>query len=238
MYKIILDLGSINKTMRLKFNLMIEHENQVKQAINRQDTRTISSFMMGGTEYLKLTPFPYVSIDISKTSDRGDKWNSNLTANLNSAGMFIMQKKLKQILSGFQVKNLFYKQDGRLYVNQSVASQMIEYIRLPSKTLKVMYAVVKDEENQEIEYEGVVLMINTSDNYCFLTYDELEYLIYALSKVDIHVLSLQAIQLYMMKLSSNIKPSIAVSTFSEKKEVVPETTNYAKIVEPSEIPNI
>lgn len=238
MYKIILDLGPINKMMKLKFNLMIEHENQVKQAINRQDTRTISSFMMGGTEYLKLTPFPYVSIDISKTSDRGDKWNPNLTANLNSAGMFIMQKKLKQILSGFQVKNLFYKQDGRLYVNQSVASQMVEYIRLPNKTLKVMYAVVKDEENQEIEYEGVVLMINTSDNYCFLTYDELEYLIYALSKVDIHVLSLQAIQLYMMKLSSNIKPEIAVSTFSEKKEVVPETTNYAKIVEPSEIPNI
>ena len=241
MYKIIHELGSVNKTMKLKFNLMIQNEKQVKQAVNRQDTQTINSFMIGGTEYLKLSPYPYITIDISKSTDRGDAWNANLSVNLNSIGLFIMQKKLKHILNGFQVKSLFYKQDGKLYVNPNIANRMVEYIRLLNKVVKVSYGVVKDEENQEIEYEGVIFMINTSDNYCLLTYDELEYLFYILSKIDLNIMALQAINIYLAQLTTKVDNPWKLKTtfnFSEKQEMIPETPNYPKVEEPSEIPKI
>lgn len=150
-------------------------------------------------------------------------------------------EEAEKVLDGFQVKSLFYNQDGHLYVNPNISNAMVQYIRLPNKVVKVSYGVVKDEENQEIEYEGIVFMINTPDNYCLLTYDELEYLLYALSKIDLNIMALQAINLYLnqliMKSKNQLKPN-TIFNFSEKKETIPETPKYVKVEEPSEIPKI
>ena len=242
MHKTILDLGNINKILKLKFNLMIDDDQFFKQAVSKQDTRTIQSFMMGGSEYLKLYPHPYVSIDISRSSDKGDSWNSNLVANLSRASIYIMQKKLKIMLDGFRIQNLFYKQNGRLLLNQDVAKSRAQIVKTSNKAIAIVYAVVPDDDNKEIEYEGISLMINSLDNFCYLTYEELEYFIRVLENINLNSLALQAIQIYYLELISRSilnKTSETKSwSFSEKKYDIPETPAYAKIEEPCEIPKI
>lgn len=244
MHKTIIELGNINKLMRLKFNLMIENENPIKGAASRQDIRTIHQFMVGGTEYFKLCPHPYLTIDISKSSDRGDSWNANTTVNLSNQSIFRLRKLLKRMIDGFQVKDLFYKQNGKLILNRSVADKMVQHVKLISKTVAMVYAVVPDEENKEVEYEGLCFIINSVDNFCYLTYNEAEYLLYRLSSIDLYSLTMQAIQTYYLELIARMlgvpKQEIPQKTFSfsEKKEDSVETPPYAQIKDPSEIPEI
>lgn len=246
MYKISIDLVRVNKAMQLKFNLLIEDESPIKSAVSKQDTRTIHSFMMGGSEYLKIRPHPYITIDISKASDRGDAWNSNLVVNLTAPSLFVFQKALKKMLEGFHVRDLFFKQNGKLMVNFSVANPMMQRVRTSNRMIALTYAVVPDEENKEVEYEGICFMINSVDNYCYLTYNEIEFLLHTLSSLQIHVLSMQALQLYYLELLSKafpsngkeVKPQTLTRSFSESKSNVPETPPFAKVQTPSEIPEI
>lgn len=244
MYKVNMELGKINRTMRVSFNLVIQGDNLVKQYANTQDTRVISNFTVGGSEYLKLAPYPYIKIDISDSLHRQETWNSNLSVNLNNRALFSFLKSLKNMIDRFKIQNLFYTQSGKLYVNNKVAGNCQEVIRLPNKAVRLVHTVVPDEENKENEYEGIVLMINSIDYYSYLTYDELCYLYFLLSKIHLDELSIQAINTYILQMIQNsvapdkAKPVEFKSPFDEVKPNIPETPNYPEVVDPSEIPEI
>ena len=84
--------------------------------------------------------------------------------------------------------------------------------------------IVKGKETKE-QFEGVVLMINSPDNYCYLTFEELEYLCDTLERLDFDTLALQLINLisnYDNKIEEEtIKPTNRIET-QETEEV--ETT--------------
>ena len=57
-----------------------------------------------------------------------------------------------------------------------------------------------ENDEDHMSYEGVFMSINTIDNFTYLTYSELGYLAYELSKIDIDSLTLQMINtVYLMK---------------------------------------
>lgn len=234
-----MDLGRINKYMWLRFNMIIKDETQLKQTVkNYNNPNAISTHISGAVEYLRLHPGGYVCIDINHAGDRNDAWNSGLVVNLGMKGIFLLQKKLKTILKGFTVKDLFFKQSGKLYVNQAVASSMNEYMTTSTKTLKFAYAVVPDEENKEIEYEGIAFMINQVENFCYLTYEEIEFLLYVLSKVNIMELSLQVINTYLLQQLQPQEVKIISKPVAEKVIQQPEVETFPAAKNPNEIPEI
>ena len=97
-------------------------------------------------------------------------------------------------------------------------------VKVSQKTCLFMPAVIEDEETKE-QFEGVVLMINSPDNYCYLTFEELEYLCDTLERLDFDTLTLQLINLisnYDNKIEEEtIKPTNRIET-QETEEV--ETT--------------
>lgn len=239
MHKAIVELGSINKQMKLKFNMYITEDVMIKQEMTQREI--VSMFEMGGNHFFKMTPHPYLVIDISNSTDRGDAWNSNLTVNLGMNSMYLLQKKLKLILQGFQEKDLFYKQRGKLTVDQSIASNFNQFVQTSNKMIRMVYAVVPDVENKEIEYEGISFMINTIDNFCLLTYNEIELLYYRLSKIDLHQMAIDVMNTYLLKrLESQLnkkEEEKVVIAFEEEKQEIPETPVYPE-KEKGQIPEI
>jgi hypothetical protein len=203
MYKGSIELARINKYMKLKFNLIIQGDPITIPNQKGYQSKVISQFTYMGSDYLKINPTPYVTVDISESNDKNDGWNSNTQFNLNKACLFLFMEKVKSMIERFQIQELFYNQENHLHVNKTLASTNYEILQTGSKVIKMIHAVVYDPEDKENEYEGICLMINGIDNYCTLTITELRYLYYELGKINMHELSMEIVNTYLI-LQSNM----------------------------------
>lgn len=243
MYKGTLELCRINSQMKLKFNLIIKDDMQLKAGIQAHGTKALDVFKYGGTEYLRLAPKPYLTVDISGSADKNDEWNSNTRFNLNKFFLFELMKKVKSMLNKFKIPDMYYIQNKRLHINADLASKNAEYMRTMQKTIKMMHIVVYDKENKELEYEGICLMINGVDNFCCLTFQELEYLYYELTQVNLNMLAANVIntyiltQIYQKVYRINSVREISIPKIvDEKPQEEIETRALPVVKDPQEIP--
>jgi hypothetical protein len=195
MYKGSIDIARINRTMKLKFNLILrDDENPSLNKKNKNSSKIVNKFMYNGSEYLKLSPKEFITIDISETSDKTDEWNSNTQVNLNKINTFELMKKLKKIIDSFQIKELYFIKNGKLVLDKNISREYNQVIRTGNgKIIGIQHCIINDADNPDLEYEGVVFMINSVDNFCCLTYSELEYLYYELTQLNMHNLSMMLI---------------------------------------------
>lgn len=237
MYKCYIDMGKINKYMRIKFNIIVEDDIGTNKFANK--TKCIDKFSYAGSKYLKLSPRPYITIDICESKDKNDSWNSNLQVNLNKFVLFDLLRKLRSMINKFKIKDMFFIKNNHLHVNTESANSNCEFVKTPNKIIKLLHCVVKDEDNIELEYEGICFMINSIDNYCFLTYTELEYLYYELSKINMTELSMQLLNAYLITEKHKIRNrELEIDkSISEIKDEEPNTT-LPKLKKANEIPEI
>ena len=236
MYKGSLELGKINKGMKLRFNLILKPEdtNFINQLIKK--------FRLNGNDYLKLSPHPYLTIDISNMYDKNEEWSNNRTVNLNQRGLFNMICGIDEMIKKFQIPNLYYYDNQKkLCVNIEVAKENAKNIICGAgKICRFQHCVVHDEESQEIDYEGVVFMINHPDNFCYLTIDELKFLCYQLSKIDLYQMSLSFITtaLLLNKMGSEELTTRKEPILEKPEEELVESIRFVPIEDPGEIPNL
>ena len=232
MYKVNLELGKVNKYMKLKFGIVVKSEQQHMQLMNK--------FSISGNTYFKVNPYPTVTIEISSNVDKNEAWNTNRSITLNKMSRFQFVKRLKTIISSFtEIKNLFYYQNGRLCIDKSIEGSIRDMVKVSQKTCLFMPSVIEDEETKD-QFEGVVFMINSPENYCYLTFEELEYLCDTLDRLDFDTLTLQLINLisnYDNKITEEtIKPANRIET--EIVEEEPTTLPIQPLATENTIPEI
>ena len=194
MYKASIEIARINRSMKLKFGLMISSEEDIKFPANK----LINKFTYYGNQYFRFNPKPFIILDISSAFTKTEGWSSNSSVSLNRYGLFRFIQGLRKFIQAFKdEKNLFYYRGTTLYVNYDLIEKVSMRISMPSgKLILLKPCVVLDNEgNHDIFYEGCIFCINSMDNYCYLTFNEMEYLLYELSKVDMTVLSCQIVAL-------------------------------------------
>ena len=112
-------------------------------------------------------------------------------------------------------------------------------VKVSQKTCLFMPSVIEDEETKD-QFEGVVFMINSPENYCYLTFEELEYLCDTLDRLDFDTLTLQLINLisnYDNKITEEtIKPENRIET--EKVEEELTTLHIQPLATENTIPEI
>ena len=62
MYKATIDLLNINKSFKVKFSVIITNDIDPK---TKFATKVVNKFKFNGNDYLKISPHPYLTIDIS-----------------------------------------------------------------------------------------------------------------------------------------------------------------------------
>lgn len=240
MYKGTVEICKVNKYMRLKYNLILKDDDLAKIRTNQYTKQDlIKVFIIGGNQYLKISPIEYITVDISRTSDKNDAWNSNLQINLNRYGVFEWKEKISKMIEEFQTTELYFKRESKLYVNTQLANQYMKSVNTPSgKTLAMIHVAIPDDENIEIFSEGIVFMINSIDNFCYITYQELTYLYYELCNINMSTLALMIMMTEL--LTGNQLKATHVEGVKTITESVPEEKmeTYTKIQKPSEIPDI
>ena len=242
MKKINLELGKVSKGMRLRFSLILDSE----LGPQHKNFNLVSHFKIDGNEYLRLNPHPFITIDISDTFGKNEIWNANHVVNLNHFSKMKLESRLNVIIRNFQIKDLFYYDNfNHLKVNPEVNNRIKQMpFVIGNKNCQIQYIVIHDEKEQDSEYEGVVFMINSADNYCYLTFDELNYLYYILRSINMTELSLQLMNYYQsLKNDSDRSVEDLTKEYSkppiiEEIEEIPEPNHIPPIIEPNEIPDL
>lgn len=238
MYKGSIDIATINKSCKIRFGLIFADDNP-----KFKNMELISKFNYNGNKYLKIRPHPFITIDISSSSlDRGEAWNTNQSVNLNRKDLFLFIQKLKQIHAEFiNEKNLFYyDENGALKVDSVLADKHKEIHKCSNgKALWMQPCVVQNEEDN-LDYEGIFLCINSVDYFSYFTYTELEFLIEVLSEINMTELSMQMI--IMAKFTENMKVDTiqmkAIQEVQQENEIVDIKPSFFRQPQKSTIPDI
>lgn len=239
MYKASIEIGKINKMMKLKFGLIIKPDDIGKF----KDANVVSKFNYGGNDYIRINPNPYIIIDISSYMNKGEGWTPNQSVTLTRYYLFRFLQGLRRLINDFQSnKDLFYYQNNELVVNNSVADSITMSVTTNgSKTVMMKPCVVPDEESSTNNvYEGCIFYINNMENFAYLTYTEMEYLFYELSKIDMSTLSLQLLTIVKQfdsqkseKITGPTSPQMDINS-----EVEISTPSSVTIVKTNQIPKI
>ena len=234
MYKVLMDYEKVNKNMKLKFGLILSDNNK------NFNLKLLDKFNIDGADYLKISPHPFLTIDISTKDDRKGNWSSAKSISLNRLNIFILKKRLKEALKNLLTEDLFEYYNDKLVLNKAIARELTIKFRVNNKYMLIQPIVVPDEENPAIEYEGLCIMINNVENYNLLTIEEAEFLIDILEHIDLMSLSLQVINTAMMmknkeSIKLNIKSNRLITEEISKEQV---TANFTNKKEENVIPEI
>lgn len=193
MLKVSLELFKIHKSFKVKFNLILKDDEVQNQKMNFQ---LINRFTFNGNDYIKINPYPFLTIDIMGRLEKNEEWNPNFSVSVNRRDLFILILSLKNIHKKFsEDKDLFYyNEKNELVVDTNRANKSKAVINIGGKALWFQPCVVTNEEDKSV-YEGLFMVINSPDYYTYLTYLELEYLIYELSHIDMSSLSISLIDM-------------------------------------------
>lgn len=223
MDKVSLSLGRINNSMQVKICLILRDD---KPIVGQE---LINKFEIGGNKYITVNPHPFIVIDISSKKDnRENGWDSNNSVNITRPFVRPVVNMLKASLEHLKIEDMFYLNDGKLFVNKQRATENVEKVAVRNKYIKVYPVVISDETDKD-EYEGLAFMINDPSHYCYLTIDECVQLIDILEETNMTQLSLS-----LMSIASDMKTAEVRKlerTFKMATDTEPPVEN--KLIKPS-----
>lgn len=214
MYKVSMDLVQITKNLKLKFGIVIKGDDPNQLPI-------MSTFETNGNSFLLLKPHPFITIDISNKKEK--EWSTNQSFNISGMSKYLFTKRLRELHRNLREdKELFYTRNGKLCVDTERAKSHAKPIPVGgNKTVLFIPIVVEDEYTHDL-FEGVSMMINTPDNYSNITFEEMEYLIDYLERIDMENLTVNFLNLVLVKsgqatTTKNLKSVYDGVAFTAKK---------------------
>lgn len=236
MVKATIELFKVTKSFKVKFSLIVKND----ETQQNQFQKLVNKFILDGNEYLKITPYPFLTVDITSKMDKNEEWSSNRMFNMNRKEVFMMCQRLRRLISRYTtVKNLFfYDNDGKLKVNPQEAEKIKEVLICGQKAVVLYPCVVENEEDHNL-YEGCFLFINSVDYFTYMTYFEMQYFLFELERIDMSSLSIQIIN--AVNLLSEVEKQQIMKKKPIQEEIETEIEDKKvriKIEEPHEIPNI
>jgi hypothetical protein len=137
-----------------------------------------------GKKYMRLDPSVFLTLEC-KDSNKESAWDASRSVMITSNNISLLIVAMKKVLSAIYTKDVFsMKKNGTIILNSDIANQYIETVQLnTSNALKIMPSVIYDDN--DISYEGVVILVNNNANIISLPIQFYEALIYVLEKIDI-----------------------------------------------------
>ncbi len=103
---------------------------------------------------------------------------------LDVKSLFRFRNTLQKIYEEFQIKDLYYYDNGVLKLDQELAKDKMQKVITNGKTLMISYAIIKDEDNGG-DFEGIVIFVNNYSVYMTLTHFELGFMLQEIEKLNL-----------------------------------------------------
>lgn len=194
MRKASLEIARINRCIKLKAIMTLENDQLANPRFRNMPS--FDRFNYNGVDYVTVRSIPLIILDIGGDST---EWSPYKNVALTGMTRFMLVQQSKKLLTEFvETKELFFYRNNDLVVDESMAVKLQITVRASSKLIKIRPCVVEDINNAGTTYEGVILWINSVDNYAYLTIDELRYLIWELEKINLPEIATNLIQLDLL----------------------------------------
>lgn len=193
-----------------------------------QNSRVHNEFNFENKDYVRIDTKPFVTLE--PISEEG-VWAPGRTLIVSNRNIFALIKGLKEAKQVLYEKDVFATKNGELILYNDVAEQNRVVIRIPftKQAVAIRAAVVRGSD--DITYEGVILLINDDNNFAYLTIDELESLIYNISRIDFNVYSQMLLNYYIQYYGINVNnPLVDGATVFHKPKVVFDSQPKAEAV--------
>ena len=216
MQKVNLDLGWLNRMLRMKFTITLK---------TSADKDAITKFAINGDQYLRVSPYPNFVLEIKEPIERQQIWTSNKSVSFDKFSAYRFVKYGKHLVETIKkTEDLYYfDESGVLTLNKQLAEKIRDPIRLTYKTLLLVPSIVEDDGDHRL-YEGVCMMINDPSNYAMLTIDEFEFLLDYMEKFNFDMVAVQLINTYLLTKDMDV---------SELKDQAPQVTKPSAIFGPT-----
>ena len=238
MFKASIELGKVS-SIKIKFGLIIEGDDDKKYNYNN---KLINKFTLDGSTYLRVTPRPFITLDISNKKE--ENWSTNLFVNLNKISLYSFNRALSKMISQYkEIKDLYYYRNNKLVLNNEIASKIYkDVVATNNKRIRLLPAVVPDDSDPEKFYEGCIFCINSYDNFAYLSYSEMEFLLFELTHLDIDSLSMQLINtvIYLKDMESAELKKKDTNNVTVQEVIEDDVNEKSIIIKPEEdtIPDI
>lgn len=241
-----IELFQVHQSFKVRFTMIIKQDELLQQKYQFKTKGIINKYLFNGNTSLKINPYPFIVIDISNKQDKKEGWNSNWSFAMNRRELFIMICKLTNLYKKFKsIQNLFYTDSytGETVVNNELSEYNKEVFIACNKRITMQACVVDEFGSGEssVKYEGIVIYINKYDFFTYLTYAEMEYLLYELRQIDLNHLMMEAINTFLLsdriesdEIKSNPKPPVE----QPKEEEIIDTKPSIYIEDANIIPDI
>lgn len=220
MKKFIYDIVNI-RNVNLKYNLNITEEGDPARNKFEKTYPTVSKFRYNGTEYTKVTPRGYIVLSI----DGKNSYDSNAYVNLTYMSFYSVRRALKNVINKIYTTNdvfMFHKRT--LVLNKDRAKEISENVRVNDKSLMIYPIVISDNDNAEIQYEGIGFSINNYAIMSTLSIDEAIVLYECLKDINIVELNAMACQWFS---DVSTKDDISKPLYAPNKEEVVIHSNFS-----------
>lgn len=215
-----------NKTFRLRFHVRlktekdgkIEHFHKIFKNENNQE------------QIIILDPKPSLTMEIMD----GEAWDGSKWLWINPFNIGRITRGFKEIIDKLYTQPIYYTdENGELHVyREMVETNTVDIAMKFGQRLIMKPTVIYDID--EVSYQGVVLYVNKTANYCQLSLDELEAVYHVMTKIDLFAYS-QALLNYYVAMQHEGKIEVT-ETKKEKfnttkkghaliREDVPKTTS-------------
>jgi hypothetical protein len=211
-----MELFKVHKNFTVTFNLIVENDEE-----NKNFGDCVNKYSSLGNEYLKIVPHPFLTIDISSRQEvKSEGWHSGLSFNLNRRDTFSFILDLRYIsrIMHEKINQLFYyNQNEVLQINLEEAQKYKRLTQASSKQIIMIPSIIITGEN-EYRDKGIIMAINSYTNYTYLSIDEVDFLLFELSKVDFSGLTLQLLNTYKLTREMEAKEIPKSQPVAEEKE--------------------
>lgn len=194
--KVLIDIPFVNNTiqMRVRVPVAVNATN-----LKSKDYRLIQfGSQSNGENYLKISPQPSFYLNVR---DGNGEFNAGCGIYMNPFQLMRFTNALAEILRRFEIKNLFFYNNGELVLNKDIPKEILE-LRLPvyQQFISLSFCVIngndptqrKESNAMMTQYEGIRLSMNNGISNTFLTVEEVKLLFNTIRKIDMFQLSMQA----------------------------------------------
>lgn len=187
MKKFIYDIANI-RNINIRYNLIITEDGDPPRNKFEKTYPTVSKFKYNGSEYTKISPRGYIVFAI----DGKNSYDSNAYINLTYMTFYSVRRALRNVINKIYTTNdifMFHKQT--LVLNKDKAREISENIQVNDRSIMIYPIVISDNDNAEIQYEGIGFSINNYSIMSTLSIDEAVVLYECLK--DINMVELAAL---------------------------------------------
>lgn len=213
--------------MKLKYSVIID--DPIDTAANRLGSKFINRYKAAnGNEYATISPHPFITIDISKTMDKGEEKSQGSSITLNRYAKMKLEYELRGMLNFAVARNDLFieRMDKSIYLNDRIPHVTEpKIITTSNKRCGLRFSVIHDPDTNE-EYEGIIFMISSMDNFCYLTMEEAQYLLYTLQSINMTGLVMELITYYELIKDKNNDSEVDLT-----QEVKPKLINEEREIE-------